>query len=112
MAIADISTWKSAAGRLTDVLAQAIERRPRLWRWILAGPVAFVLALISLGAMPHILPQGRGGVDHLIVPTILLPITWAALIIWPVATERLPVCVAVYTVAIFVFGGVIAAALI
>ncbi|MEM8794486.1 MAG: hypothetical protein AAGE61_02875 [Pseudomonadota bacterium] len=74
-----------------------IDRHPTAIRWILAGPLAFILTVLSLAALPHLLPVGRGGIDHLIYPTIFIPITWSVFIIWPVMTEKLTRCLAIYT---------------
>jgi hypothetical protein len=55
-------------------------RRSRtVWRWILAGPVAIVVALLTLMGMPLYFPPGAGNVDNLILPLVLLPVVWSAL---------------------------------
>lgn len=50
-----------------------------VWRWILAGPVAIVVALLTLMGMPLYLPPGAGNVDNLILPLVLLPAVWSVL---------------------------------
>ena len=50
--------------------------------------------------------------NHLIVPTIILPVTWTAAIVWPVTTEKLATCLAVYTGLIFLCLLVVMAALL
>ncbi|MEM8838075.1 MAG: hypothetical protein AAGE89_08280 [Pseudomonadota bacterium] len=86
-----------------------VERHPIAIRWVLAGPLAFILTVLSLAALPHLLPVGSGGINHLVYPTIFIPITWSALIVWPVMTERLLRCLAIYigliglSIAIVVF---------
>lgn len=51
----------------------------RIIRWVLAGPIAAIIALIALMGMPIYMPAGPGGVDNLIIPLLLLPIIWAML---------------------------------
>lgn len=63
-------------------------RRPLLWRWILAGPVAFLLALLSMAALPLVLPGGAAGVNNLVLPVMLFPLLWAGYCIWVVATDQ------------------------
>lgn len=51
----------------------------RIIRWVLAGPVAAIIAVIVLMGMPIYIPAGPGGVDNLVIPLLLLPIVWALL---------------------------------
>lgn len=51
----------------------------RVIRWVLAGPVAVIIAAIALMGMPIYIPAGPGGVDNLIIPLLMLPIVWAML---------------------------------
>jgi hypothetical protein len=51
----------------------------RVIRWVLAGPVAAIVAVLVLMGMPLYLPAGPGGVDNLVIPLLLLPIIWAML---------------------------------
>lgn len=70
---------------------QLIERwnaRPLRTRWIAAGPLAFLAALLSMASMPHGLPVGAGGVDHLVMPVVLFPLLWAILIVVPLLPEQ------------------------
>jgi hypothetical protein len=48
-------------------------------RIVLAGPLAIVLTLLVLAAMPLWFPKGAAGIDHIVLPLILLPAIWAAL---------------------------------
>ncbi|MEM9247843.1 MAG: hypothetical protein AAGB05_03990 [Pseudomonadota bacterium] len=63
--------------------------RPTLFRWVLAGPVALVVAVLFMASMPTLLPPGRGGVDHFVLPVILFPLIWAIAVLYPVMTEHL-----------------------
>lgn len=51
----------------------------RIIRWLLAGPIAAIIAVIVLMGMPIYIPAGPGGVDNLVIPLLLLPIVWALL---------------------------------
>lgn len=51
----------------------------RIIRWMLAGPIAAIVAVIALMGMPIYIPAGPGGVDNLVIPLLLLPIIWAML---------------------------------
>lgn len=54
--------------------------RRRFWlRFVLAGPVAILVALTLLAGMPLWLPGGAAGIDNLAVPLVLAPLIWAGL---------------------------------
>lgn len=76
-----MSQWSSRKEEATGAGAPYVpQRRSRtVWRWILAGPVAIVVALLTLMGMPLYLPPGVGNVDNLILPLVLLPVVWSAL---------------------------------
>ena len=69
-------------------LAQS-EKRSLVVRWILAGPVAVAVAVAIMAAMPLWFPEGRAGVDHLILPLILFPAIWAVAFFYACLTENL-----------------------
>lgn len=58
---------------------------PRKSRWktvarvTLAGPIVLVLSALVFAGMPLWLPRGAAGIDHIILPLILLPAVWAVL---------------------------------
>ncbi len=58
--------------------------RSSLLRWLLAGPGAFVLAVLLMAFLPLVLPAGAGGVNHMVLPALLFPLLWAILAIAPV----------------------------
>ena len=51
-------------------------RSPRLW---LAGPVAFVLAVLVMLGMAVWFPKGVAGLNNVILPLIAFPLIWAAI---------------------------------
>ena len=48
-------------------------------RITLAGPVTALLSVMIFAGMPLWLPRGAAGIDHIVLPLILLPAVWAAL---------------------------------
>src|SRR5262245_25221859 len=48
-------------------------------RVVLAGPIAVVLSVMVVAGMPLWLPRGAAGIDHIVLPLILLPAVWGAL---------------------------------
>ncbi|MEM6891555.1 MAG: hypothetical protein AAF636_26055 [Pseudomonadota bacterium] len=62
-----------------------VDRRPTLWRWLLAGPLAFLMSILAMAGLPTVLPTGAGGVNHLVLPVVLFPLLWSSFVVWPVA---------------------------
>lgn len=71
-------------------LTGAIEARPVLTRWLLAGPLALLLAVATLMAMPLWLPPGRAGINNVALPVLLTPLIWAVPFFYAVLAENLP----------------------
>ncbi|MQY44426.1 hypothetical protein GG681_17420 [Epibacterium sp. SM1969] len=71
-------------------------------RWISAGPLALLMAILSMASLPHIWPPGEGGVDHLVMPVVLFPLIWAVLVVLPLLPERPGKFLVVYSVTIVV----------
>ncbi len=76
------------SGRFGRGLIERWNNRPLRTRWIASGPVAFVMAILSMASLPHGLPAGAGGVDHLVMPVIVFPLIWAVLIVLPLLPDR------------------------
>ena len=85
----------------------------RLWiRFILAGPVAILVALTLLAGMPLWLPGGAAGIDNLAVPLVLAPLIWAGLF-FHACLDRNLARVALVAAALFlVHGGLVATRLL
>jgi len=79
-----------------NALDRHIAPRAVFWRWILAGPVAFVLSVLMMAMLPLVLPPGSGGINHLVLPVLFFPLLWSLCCIWPVATETLGRCLVTY----------------
>lgn len=76
-------------------LRRALDRRPRLTRWLLAGPGAVAAALLFAMAMPTWLPKGAAGIDNIVFPLILVPLIWAVVFVYACVEESLLRCTAV-----------------
>jgi hypothetical protein len=68
---------------------------PRTHRWqtaarvALAGPVTVLLSAMVFAGMPLWFPRGAAGIDHIVLPLILLPAIWAALFFYAVLDRSL-----------------------
>ncbi|MBB5687676.1 hypothetical protein [Sphingobium boeckii] len=87
--------------------------RRRLWmRFVLAGPVAIIVALTLLAGMPLWLPGGAAGIDNLAVPLALAPLIWAGLF-FHACLDRSLARIALVAAALFlVHGGLVASRMI
>lgn len=83
-------------------------RHARLLRWLLAGPLALILAILLMACLPFALPAGRGGIDHLVLPVIFFPLIWAMLVILPVATARLVGLIRIYLLLLAICVAIVA----
>lgn len=54
-----------------------------------AGPMALVVAILILLAMPLWYPAGTGGIDHLVMPVVTFPLIWAVLFFHACLDRRL-----------------------
>ena len=69
--------------------AGALERRPLLTRWLLAGPGALVAACMIMAAMPVWLPAGAAGIDNIVYPIVLAPLIWTVAFLYAVLEPSL-----------------------
>lgn len=58
-------------------------------RFWLAGPVAFVLAILVMLGMSVWFPKGQAQVDNIILPMIVFPLIWAILFFYAYLDRRL-----------------------
>ena len=77
--------WDGARGRASA----AIQARPVLVRWILAGPATILAALATMAAMPLWMPAGAAGINHLALPILLTPLLWAVPFFYAVLAKDL-----------------------
>jgi hypothetical protein len=64
-------------------------RWPTVARIVLAGPIAALLSVMIVAGMPLWFPSGAAGIDHIVLPLILLPAIWAALFFYAVLDRSL-----------------------
>lgn len=58
-------------------------------RWLLAGPVTLLVAVLVMAATPVWLPAGAGGVDNLVIPILFFPLLWALPFFYSLLEEKL-----------------------
>ena len=87
---------------LTVGLADRVNARPKLTRWLLAGPGALLAALLFMTSMPVWFPAGTAGVNNIVLPLVLAPLFWAAAFTYTCIEENLPRGTAVIISAIVV----------
>ena len=90
---------------------RAIQDRPVLTRWLLAGPGAVILGLVTMCAMTLWLPAGAGGVDNIAIPIILTPLLWAIPFFYATLEPNLERATAVFAAATLVQGLMLAISL-
>ncbi|MFO1210735.1 MAG: hypothetical protein U1E40_16215 [Amaricoccus sp.] len=86
---------RAAIRKAAGAPGAAIAARPRLARWLLAGPIALLASLATMLAMPFWLPAGAGGVDDIVLPIVLTPLLWAIPFFYACLEPDLPRCAAV-----------------
>ncbi|MEM9148469.1 MAG: hypothetical protein AAGC57_20095 [Pseudomonadota bacterium] len=69
-------------------------------RWWLGGPGTVAFAILATAAMPLWLPEGSAGIDHIVFPIVLFPLTWAAAFFYVVLEGNPRRCLAVMLGAI------------
>ena len=77
----------------------AIRARPVLARWLLAGPGAIVLGLVTMCAMAIWMPAGGAGVNNIAIPIILTPLLWAVPFFYAALEPNLERAAAVFLAA-------------
>lgn len=86
----------------------SLHRRRRWARFVLAGPVAIIVALTLLAGMPLWLPGGAAGIDNLVIPLVLAPLIWAALFFHACLDRNLVRVAVVAAVLFLIHGGMVA----
>lgn len=97
----DISQQESTAPR-SDALGEVswvsgsfhkagvwIAEHPRLVRWVLCGPCAFLLAVLLMMGAAHWVPEGAARVDNIVLPVALFPLIWAGVFFYALAEDHL-----------------------
>lgn len=81
-------------------LSAAISARPRLTRWILAGPVTFLVTLLIMSGMAVWVPPGIALMNNIAIPIILFPLIWTGVFLYVCIANDLPRTVLVVTCVI------------
>ncbi|MEM0955964.1 MAG: hypothetical protein AAGI24_17620 [Pseudomonadota bacterium] len=87
-----------------DVVPNPSHRRRLIARWVLAGPVALLLAILTMAAMPMWLPPGSAGVNHLAISVVVFPGLWALYVMYVLLEENLQRAAVVMTLLVLVNG--------
>jgi hypothetical protein len=90
---------------------RAIRGRPVLTRWLLAGPGAVILGLVTMCAMTIWLPAGAGGINNIAIPIILTPLLWAVPFFYATLEPNLERATAVFVAATLAQGLMLAISL-
>lgn len=51
-------------------------RKQTVTRWVLAGPLTLIAAILAMAATPLWVPAGESGVDNIVMPIVLFPAYW------------------------------------
>ncbi len=73
-------------------------------RWVLAGPIAFVTAVLAMAATPVWAPGGASALDNIVVPVVLFPAYWALTFFYGLLEEKIWRASAVFFVLIALNG--------
>lgn len=74
----------TSTARITVGLAT----RDTVFRWIAAGPLTLIAAVVTMACMPLWLPKGAAGIDNLIFPILLFPALWAGYFFYSLIVAR------------------------
>ncbi|MEW9855339.1 hypothetical protein [Novosphingobium sp. M1R2S20] len=83
---------------------------PTARRWTriaFAGPMAVIVAMVTMAGMALWLPGGAAGVDNLVLPLVLVPLIWAALFFHACLDRNLKRVIAVALGLLLVHGGLV-----
>lgn len=86
----------------------AFWRSRSLWRTLLAGPLAFICAILVMAGAAVWLPAGAAGVNNIVIPLVLFPAIWAALFFYTCLDQHLIRAYLVISVVLFSQIGLIA----
>lgn len=92
--------WTKAPVRKWQGIAQRISARPVLTRWILAGPVTIIAAILIMAGMAFWIPAGEAKLNNIAIPIIILPIIWALCFFYACLEENLPRAVLIMSVLV------------
>ena len=85
----------------------AFDKR-KVIRWIFAGPVSLIGAVLVMMGMAVWFPKGRAGLDNIVIPLALFPLLWCSIFLYACLDRNLTRMVAVLLLFLVVHAGVIA----
>ena len=68
---------------------QVQTRAQTITRWVLAGPLALIAAILAMAATPIWMPAGDSGVDNIVMPIVLFPAYWAVFFFYSLIVENI-----------------------
>ncbi|MEM9329923.1 MAG: hypothetical protein AAGA53_01280 [Pseudomonadota bacterium] len=80
--------------------SDSIKSRPKLTRWILAGPITIIASIVIMAGMAFWIPAGEAKLNNIAIPIIVLPIIWAFCFFYVCIEENLPRAVLIMTAII------------
>lgn len=69
-------------------VAASMPARDTILRWLMAGPLTLLAAVVMMASMPLWLPVGSAGIDNLIFPILLFPAFWAGFFLYSLIEAR------------------------
>jgi hypothetical protein len=60
----------------------AAPSRDLVLRWVTAGPLTLIAAVVTMAAAPLWFPKGAAGIDNLVFPLLLFPLFWAVYVFY------------------------------
>lgn len=90
---------------MTSAVMHWIRAHPVAVRSFVAGPMTIAGAIVVMAAMPLWFPPGIAGIDHLILPILLLPGIWAALFFHAILAANVWTALWVQLAIILINGG-------
>ncbi len=64
-------------------------RKQKIVRWIFAGPVSFVNAILIMMGMAVWFPKGTAEVDNIVLPLLLFPLLVVSIFLYAVLDRKL-----------------------
>lgn len=78
------------------------------WRFVLAGPLVFLVAVAVMGGAAVLIPPGPATINHVAIPLVIFPGVWAILFFYACLETRLWRCFLSLAVLALINSGLIA----
>ena len=90
------------------MVAFMTSNKQKVVRWIFAGPISVIGAVLVMMGMAVWFPKGRAGIDNIILPLVLFPLLWVGMFLYASLDRSLPRMVAVMLSLLAIHAGIIA----